>query len=430
MISNRRVVVTGMGVVSAFGTQLDTVWKKLCAGESAISPLTFEDNGTLPIKYAARIDFNTLLAENSAYLPASGLTDRRGVMGFILAFKALEDAGLLALPHINEQHIGIYGCSGVSEISENDRQLWRESRQVEDTDPQDIEALFRQRHNLSFCSGIRCSNDGMINAIASQFSLSGPAINLNAACAGATHAIGLACQSIKRGEAAIMLAGSADSVINLHTLIGLKLLGATATTEKWGNTLCRPFDKDRSGLVAGEGGAFLVLESEEHARRRGAKIYAEIKGYGASLDAYKLTAPHPNGIGAENAIRRAIGDSGLSLDQIDYINAHGTSTPLNDAQESAVIKRIFGSRPPLVSSTKSMLGHWIAAAGAIEAVATVLTVKHHFIPPTINFTTPDPLCDLDYVPNKGRSFSVKNAISNSFGFGGINSCLVIGDYNE
>lgn len=429
MISDRRVVVTGIGVVSAFGTHLDTVWQKLCDGESAVRPLTFEDDGVLPVKYAAQIDFNSLLSEHSTYLPESGITDKRGIMGIISASKALEDAGLFMPTQRNEQHIGIYGCSGVTEISEDDRHLWRKSRHDEDTEQQAIKALFDQRHNLSFYSGIKCSNDGMVKAIAHRFSLSGPAINVNAACAGATHAIGLACQSIKRGEVSIMLAGGADSVINLHTLIGLKLLGATATTEKWGNKLCRPFDKDRSGLVAGEGGAFLVLESEESALRRGANIYAEIKGYGASLDAYKLTAPHPDGISAENAIKRAIKDSGLYLHQIDYINAHGTSTPLNDALESAVIKRIFGSRSPLVSSTKSMLGHWIAAAGAIEAVATVLTVKHKFIPPTINLETADPLCDLDYVPNYGRPFPVKNAITNSFGFGGINSCLVIGDYD-
>ncbi|OKP01817.1 beta-ketoacyl-[acyl-carrier-protein] synthase family protein [Xenorhabdus eapokensis] len=430
MLSDHRVVVTGMGVVSAFGTRLDTVWKKLCDGESAVKPLVFEDNGVLPVKYGAQIDFNTLLTENSASLPTSGITDKRGIMGIISTSRALEDAGLF-MPswEKNKQPIGIYGCSGVTELSEDDRHLWRKSRHDEDTEQQAIAALFEQRHNLSFCSGIRCSNDGMVKEIARRFSLSGPAVNVNAACAGATHAIGLACQSIKRGETSIMLAGGADSVINLHTLIGLKLLGAAATTEKWGNRLCRPFDKDRSGLVAGEGGAFLVLESEESALRRGAKIYAEIKGYGASLDAYKLTAPHPTGIGAESAIRRAIKDSGLHLHQIDYINAHGTSTPLNDAQESAVIKRIFGSQPPLISSTKSMLGHWIAAAGAIEAVATILTVKHKFIPPTINLEIADPLCDLDYVPNYGRPFPVKNAITNSFGFGGINSCLVIGDYD-
>ncbi|WP_323865023.1 beta-ketoacyl-[acyl-carrier-protein] synthase family protein [Xenorhabdus cabanillasii] len=429
MISDRRVVVTGMGIVSAFGTHLDTVWKKLCDGESAVNSLAFEDNGVLPVKYAAQIDFNTLLTENAAYLPEPGITDKRGIMGIISASKALEDAGLSTPILGDEQYIGIYGCSGATEVSEDDRHLWRKNRHAQDTEQQAIEALFNQRHNLSFCSGIRCSNDGMVKAIAHRFSLSGPVINVNAACAGATHAIGLACQSIKRGEASIMLAGGADSVINLRTLIGLKLLGAAATTEKWGNKLCRPFDKNRSGLVAGEGGAFLVLESEESALRRGAKIYAEIKGYGASLDAYKLTAPHPNGIGAESAIRQAIKDSGLYLHQIDYINAHGTSTPLNDVLESAVIKRIFGSRLPLVSSTKSMLGHWIAAAGAIEAVVTVLTVKHKFIPPTINLETADPLCDLDYVPNYGRPFPVKNAITNSFGFGGINSCLVIGDYN-
>ncbi|CDH19386.1 conserved hypothetical protein [Xenorhabdus bovienii str. kraussei Quebec] len=427
MTADRRVVVTGMGIVSAFGSHLDTVWKKLSNGESAIKPLIFGDNGVCPVKYAAQVDFDALLAEYPAYLPEACITEKRGVMGVIAASKALEDAGL-ASSQLMDKHIGIYGCSGVSELSEDDRHLWRKNNHGEDSE-QAIQALFEQRHNLSIYSGIRCSNDGMVKEIARRFSLSGPVINVNAACAGATHAIGLACQSIKRRETSVMLAGGADSVISLHTLIGLKLLGATAITKKWGGRLCRPFDKDRSGLVAGEGGAFLVLESEESALRRGARIYAEVKGYGSSLDAYKLTAPHPDGIGAEIAIRQAIRDSGLHPNQIDYVNAHGTSTPLNDELETAVIKRIFGSQPPLVSATKSMLGHWIAAAGAVEAVATVLTVKNQFIPPTINLETPDPLCDLDYVPQQGRAVPVRNAITNSFGFGGINSCLVIGEYD-
>ncbi|MDC9594860.1 beta-ketoacyl-[acyl-carrier-protein] synthase family protein [Xenorhabdus sp. IM139775] len=419
MKPDHSVFVTGMGIVSAFGTDLDIFWQKLCAGESAIKPLAFGDNGALPVKYAAQIDFDALVAGNSAHLPAAGMTEKRGVMGMIAAAKALEDAGLNPSP-LSDNRIGIYGCSGVSELSEDDRHQWRKC---------DKNTLFGLRHHLSPYSGLRCGNDGMVTAIARRFSLSGPAMNVNAACAGGAHAIGLACQSIKRQETSIMLAGGADSVLNLHALVGLKLLGATAITEKWSDRLCRPFDKNRSGLVAGEGGAFLVLESEESALRRGAKIYAEIKGYGASLDAHKLTAPDPAGLGAENAIRQAIRDSGLRPEQIDYINAHGTSTPLNDALETAVIKRVFGSQPPLVSSTKSMLGHWIAAAGAIEAVATILTVKNQFILPTINLETPDPRCDLDYVPQQGRAAPVQNAITNSFGFGGINSCLVIGGYD-
>ncbi|CDM92107.1 beta-ketoacyl-[acyl-carrier-protein] synthase family protein [Xenorhabdus bovienii] len=423
MVSDRRVVVTGMGIVSAFGTHIDVFWQKLCDGESAVKPLAFADNGALPIKYAAQIDFDSLIANHSAYLPESGMTDRRGVMGIIAAAKALEDAGLHPA-QLAGKRIGIYGCSGVSSTLEDDRNLCRHSHEPV------MQSLLQQRNNLGTYSGIRCSNDGMVTEIARQLALAGPVVNVNAACAGATHAIGLACQSIRRGEATMMLAGGADSVISLRTLVGLNLLGATATTEKWGDRFCRPFDKNRSGLVAGEGGAFLVLESEESALSRGAKIYAEITGYGASLDAYKLTAPHPDGIGAENVIRKAIRDSGLEPHQIDYVNAHGTSTPLNDELETAVIKRIFGSQPPLISSIKSMLGHWIAAAGAVETVATVLTVKNKFIPPTINLETPDPLCDLDYVPQKGRPFPVKNAITNSFGFGGINSCLVIGDYGD
>lgn len=415
---SNRVVVTGMGIVSSYGTDLANFWQNLKEGRSAVKKLSITDGTPLAIKYGAEVDFQKLITQFAKELPPRNTTDRRGVMGLIAAKNAIQNAGLSATSLL--KHSGIFACSGVVEITEVDRSICKN-----DADP--LSRLYNHRHFLSPFSGICCSNDGMVNEIAKRYGLSGPVANINAACAGGTQAIGLAFRAIKRNEASIMLCGGADSVLSLRTLIGLKLLGATASTNKFGDKLCRPFDKDRCGLVAGEGAAFLVLESEKSALKRNATIYAEVKGYGSTLDAYKLTAPHPEGRGAAMAIRHAIAESELALENIQCINAHGTSTHLNDVIETKVIKSIF-RHPPPIHSVKSILGHWIAAAGAIEAVTSVLTVKHNFIPPTINLTNPDPECDLDYVANKGRSTVISNVLSNLFGFGGINACLVIGDY--
>ncbi len=416
-----RVVITGIGIISAWGHCHNMFWSNLCSGRSAIKRLALTEGTSLPVRYGAPVDFEQLTTAFPHLLPPFGVTDRRGVMGLIAANKAISDAGIND-HEVREMKMGVFACSGVVEIQEADRVLCKGSSFP-------LQTLRDKYSSLSRFSGISCANDGMVAEIARRYRLTGPMSNVNAACSGGSHAIGLAYRAIQRGEAEIMLAGGADSVLSLRTLTGLKLLGATATTEKWGEALCRPFDKFRSGLVAGEGAAFMILESEKHALSREANIYAELKGYGSSLDAWKLTAPHPEGRGAEAAIRDALYDSGLHQEHIQYINAHGTSTPLNDVIETAVIRRIFeGTKVPLVSSTKSMTGHWIAAAGALEAVITALTVKHDFIPPTINLSIPDPECDLDYVANHGRKRLVSNAMSNSFGFGGINTCLVMGDY--
>lgn len=413
-----RVVISGMGVVSPYGTELNDFWQNLKEGRSAIKKLSITDGLPLGIKYGAEVDFQKLITQYSEDLPPRNITDRRGVMGLIAAKKAIQDADLST--HFLLKNSGIFACSGVVEITEVDRAICK-------NDENPLLKLYNHRHFLSPFSGLCCSNDGMVNEIAKRYGLTGPVANINAACAGGAQAIGLAFHAIKRNEASIMICGGADSVLSLRTLIGLKLLGAMASTDKFGDKLCSPFDKHRCGLVPGEGAAFLVLESEKSAIKRNARIYAEVKGYGSSLDAYKLTAPHPEGRGAIIAIRNAIAESKLALDNIQCINAHGTSTQLNDIIETKIIKSIF-KHPPLIHSVKSILGHWIAAAGAIEAIASVLTVKNNFIPPTINLTNPDPECDLDYVANKGRSVVINNVLSNSFGFGGINACLVIGEY--
>jgi 3-oxoacyl-[acyl-carrier-protein] synthase II len=252
------------------------------------------------------------------------------------------------------------------------------------------------------------------------------------ACASGTQAIGTGFRAIQRGDADVMLAGGADSMINPVGLVFFVLLGAASVSSEDPLNSCRPFDRKRSGLVMGEGSGFALLEEEGHALRRGANIYAEVAGYGSSMDAYQLTAPHPGGKGAEQSMRSALKDAGLAPEEIDYINAHGTSTKLNDIAETFAIKNLFGdySRSLAISSSKPMIGHLLAASGGPEFIYTVLSVKHDAVHPTINLTHPDPKCDLDYVAEGKRLMRVRAALSNSFGFGGQNASIIVRKYQS
>jgi 3-oxoacyl-[acyl-carrier-protein] synthase II len=291
----------------------------------------------------------------------------------------------------------------------------------------DWRTFFRNRNARN--PNFRRPNDHLAVLVARQNGCGGPVINVSSACAGAAQAIGMGFRMVRRGEIDCMLVGGADSVLNLPTMIGLHLLGAPSTSQLHGDRLSRPFDRQRSGLVAGEGAGMVLLESEAHARARGATIYGEVVGYGSSLDAYGVTAPHPDGAGAVLAMSKALDDAGIAPQAIDCINAHGTSTILNDPIETKAIKRVFADakhyRRIPVTANKSMFGHLIAAAGAPEFIATTLTVKFGVIPPTLNLDNPDPACDLDYVPHIARIRTVEYALSNSFGFGGLNAALVV-----
>lgn len=424
---SQRVVITGMGIVSAYGNNpcytKEHFWENISAGKNAIQSWQPEGLNGFPVQYAATINFDKFRIHFSDLLRNTPLLERRGYFGYVAAHLALKDAGLQNKELSGVKDLGIASCSGVPEIHESELMALGVGEY-----PQTL-----ARYQPSDHSGFTTTNDSMVAAIAAEQFLCGPVLNINGACAGAAQAIGLAYRAIQRGETLAMLAGGADSVTNLRVMSGLFLLGATATTSPRKEQLCCPFDKDRSGLVAGEGGAFLVLESLTSALQRGATIYAEVLGYGSTLDAYKVTAPHPEGKGAIEAMSAAISNAKLKPHDIDYINAHGTSTPLNDSVETKVIKKLFGSGKaqhcPPVSSTKSMIGHWISAAAVPESIATILGIYHSTLPPTINLQNPDPECDLDYVSEGARPCDIRYALSNSFGFGGINASIVLGRYS-
>lgn len=421
-----RVFVTGLGLVCGLGLHWSEVWEKMLAGESAIRAWQPDGVNAYPVKYAAPVDmaafehrYGVIGGDNGDLsLP----NERRTRFGLAAALQAVEDAGLVE----GGPRMGVAIGSGVPERSIADMLL-----AVGPNGP-DWQHLYRQRAALN--SALRHGNDHLAGLIARRYDARALTLNTSTACAGAAHAIGVAFRAIRRGEVDCMIAGGADSVLNMLTMTALNLLGAPSIATRFGDKLCRPFDRQRSGFVAGEGGGIVILESETSARRRGAKIYAEVCGFGSSLDAYAVTAPRPDGSGAAMAMQRAIDDARLAKTDIGYINAHGTSTPLNDAAETLAIKTVFSDgahfKTLAVSANKSMLGHLIAAAGAPEFIATCLSLAQGKITPTINLERADPECDLDYVPGVARAVPLMAALSNSFGFGGLNTCLALKRHQE
>lgn len=422
----KRVVVSGLGVVCGLGFHWEPFWKKLINGESSIERWRMDGEDDFPVKYASSVDLDALYKAFADEGVLGGSMERRSRFGVAAARAALRDAGIKE----GEGGLGRLGVLVGSGVAEQDRD---DLFQAMGTDGPSWENYFKNIEKLNPDTGNFHTNDSLAAAIARQNNCSGPVVNFSSACAGATQALGQGFRMVRRGETPWVLAGGCDSVLNFRTMIGLYLLGATSTTEKFGAGLCRPFDRDRSGLVAGEGAGMLLLEEHEHALERGAKIYAEFKGFGASLDAYRVTAPRPDGSGAALAMERALADAGLYPEEVDHINAHGTSTPLNDPIESLAIKSVFESnghyRNLTVTSNKASFGHLIAAAGAPEAISAVLAVKEDLVPPTLNLENPEDGCDLDYVPKTSKRQKIRNALSNSFGFGGLNSCLAVGKYH-
>ncbi|HSC79093.1 MAG TPA: beta-ketoacyl-[acyl-carrier-protein] synthase family protein [Chitinolyticbacter sp.] len=418
---SERVFVTGLGAVTGLGLDVAALWQGLCQGRSAIRRWQPEGVSDFPVRYAAPVDWDAFqCAYRSAFWWQTPM-ERRSRFGLAAAEQAVNDAGLTLLAG-DERRLGVTIGSGVPERDPADLLLALGS------DGPDWQRLYRRVAELNPNSGLVNSNDQLAALIARRFDLAGPVLHFSTACAGAAHAIGHGFRMIRRGEVDAMVVGGADSVLNLPTMIGLLLLGAPSIAEKFGDTLCRPFDRDRSGFVAAEGGAVLVLESERSALERGARIYAEIVGFGSAMDAYRITAPHPEGRGAALAMQRALRDAQLAPDEIDHINAHGTSTPLNDPAETLAIRQVFGDCAGriAISSNKSMLGHLIAAAGAPECIATVLAVRDGQVPPTLNLSQPDETCNLDYVPGSAaRAMPVRAALCNSFGFGGLNACIAV-----
>ncbi|GAB6072703.1 beta-ketoacyl-ACP synthase II [Venenivibrio stagnispumantis] len=407
----RRVVITGLGAVTPLGENVKEYWEGLINGKSGIDIIKRFDPVAynLPVLIAGEVKN----IDYSKYLDSKELKRMSDFVKFavIAAKEAILDSGL-DLEKIDKEKAGVIVGTGIGGL-----------RDIEEQQMVLMEKGARRVSPFFIPSGISNMASGYISI---EFGFKGPNSCVVTACATGTHSIGDAFKIIQRGDADIMIAGGTESAITPLGIAGFANMKALSTRNEEPTKASRPFDAERDGFVMGEGAGILVLEELEHAIKRGAKIYAEVVGYGMTGDAYHITAPCADADGAIRVMKMALNDARINPTEVDYINAHGTSTPLNDRVETHAIKEVFKEHAYKlkISSVKSMIGHLLGAAGAVEAVATALTIKHGIIPPTINYEHPDPYCDLDYVPNKAIEYPVKVAISNSFGFGGTNACLV------
>jgi len=420
----RRVVVTGIGWVNPLGWGIDAVWKRLLAGESGVGMITRFDASNFPTRIAAEIhgwDVSDV-GEDPADWAHQGLHTRFAVGA---GKKAVADSGIgdgLGDP----TRFGVYTGSGEGQ---QDFHRFTEMM-VAALEETTLNVTKFTKKGLEILHPV-CELEQEPNMpaahLASLFNAQGPNVNCLTACAASSQAVGEAVEIIRRGDADLMLAGGTHTMIHPFGVTGFNLLTALSTNNANPQGASRPFDRNRDGFVLGEGAAMVVLEELERARGRGAKIYGEIVGYGSTADAFRITDAHPEGRGAISCIKLALADAGLDPEAIDYINAHGTSTGVNDKVETLAIKQVFGARAYQipVSSTKSMMGHLIAAAGATELIICLLAIRDNVVPPTTNYETPDPDCDLDYVPNVSRAHACNNVLTNSFGFGGQNITLIV-----
>lgn len=402
-------------MVTPFGLRVEDIWAKLVCGHSAIGPITRFDPAAFKTRIAGEIkDFNP---ENFMDRKIARRMDRFIQFALAAASFAAEDSRLPALDSCNDR-LGVAigsAVGGVETFEKNSRLVFQEKYR-------EVSPFFITSYIGNMAAG----------QVAIRYKARGPNHCPLTACAAGTHAIGEAFKIVQRGDADAMIAGGAEAPVSRSFWAGLDVLRALSTRNDEPQKASRPFDKDRDGFVTSEGSVLLILEELTSALRRGSKIYGEILGYGTSCDAYHVTSPSTDGAGGALSMKNALDDAGLQPQDIDYINAHGTSTVLNDASETLSIKKVFGEysyRIP-ISSTKSMAGHSFGTAGAMEAAVCLLTIQHQTIHPTINYTTPDPNCDLDYVPNKARKAKVEICLSNSFGFGGTNGTLIIGKFRE
>ncbi len=410
-----RVVVTGLGAVTPLGNDVPTLWENLLVGRSGAGPITQFDPSGLEVRIAAEVkDFDpvALFGRREARRH-----DRFTLFALAAARQAIVDAGLW-FEEEDRDAIGVLigtGIGGVLTLLEN----------------YDVLRQSGPRRVSPFMVPMMMPNAASA-VIAITYGLRGPNICVASACATGAHAIGEAAEMIRRGDAAVMICGGSEAAVHPLAISGFANMGALSARNDDPARASRPFDAGRDGFVLGEGAGVMVLESLEHARARGVRIYAELVGYGASCDAFHIAAPEESGEGAALAMRRALADAGLPPEAVDYINAHGTSTPLNDRIETQAIRAVFGPHADrlAVSSTKSMIGHLMGAAGAVEAIVCVKSLQTGWVHPTINYETPDPDCDLDYVPNRARRLEPRVALSNSFGFGGHNGCLIFRRWEE
>jgi 3-oxoacyl-[acyl-carrier-protein] synthase II len=412
----RRVVVTGMGAVTPVGNDVATMWESLLTGRSGAAPITHFDATTFEVRFACEVkNFDPLQFMDRKEAKRADQFTQYAVAA---AKQAMVNAGFSDGTGYDPFNTGVIIGSGIGglKIFEEQHDVYRQRG------PSKISPFFIPMFISDIAAGI----------VSMQFQAKGPNYATVSACATSAHAIGDAFRTIQYGDADVMITGGAEATVTPMAIGGFSNMKALSERNDSPETASRPFDLTRDGFVMGEGAAVLVLEELEHARNRGAKIYSEIVGYGATGDAYHLTAPAPNGEGAQRAMKRALNDAGLRPEDIQYINAHGTSTPANDLNETAAIKAVFGEHASKVSvsSTKSATGHMLGAAGAVEAVIGTLAINNGIVPPTINYNTPDPECDLDYTPNKPVEREVNAIISNSFGFGGHNATLALKRYTD
>ena len=409
-MSERRVVITGMGVITPLGSDLNVFWQNLLAGKSGIGPVTRFDVTNFDCKIGGEVkDFNP-----EEFMPAKETrrTDRYTHYAVGAARKALADSGI-DLGTQDLDRVGVLvgsGIGGMETIEEQAGILFKKG-------PQRVSPFMIPMLIVNMASGY----------ISMLLGVKGPNLAVVSACATATHALGEAARAIVHNDADVMIAGGSEAAITQLGYAGFCSMRAMSTRNNEPTRASRPFDAERDGFVMGEGAGVCILESLEHARKRHARIYCEIAGYGITGDAYHMSAPAPEGEGAARSMAMALRHAKLNPDQIDYINAHGTSTPVWDKCETQAIKKIFGAhaRKLAISSTKSMTGHLLGAAGSVETAACALAIQHNIVPPTTNYEHPDPDCDLDYVPNKAREINVFACVNNSLGFGGHNATLIV-----
>lgn len=411
----RRVVVTGLGCISPVGNNVEDTWASLLAGKSGAGKITHFDASRHKTQFAAEVkgfDGAALFGTRDARK-----MDRFTQFAIAATQEALNQSGL-KIEEANRDRVGVVIGTGIGGIGT----LLEQAEVMRERGPDRVSPFLVPMM-------ISDSAPGML---AIRCGARGPNMALATACASGNNAIGEALEMIRRGAADVMIAGASEAALVPVAMAGMNVMTALSTRNDDPQAASRPFDKDRDGFLMGEGAGILILESLEHALGRGASILAEVKGYGTTDDAHHISAPAENGAGAAISMKLALEDAGLTIDDIHYINAHGTSTPLNDKSETAAIKTVFGEQAYQipVSSTKSMTGHLLGASGAVEAVFCIKAIRDEILPPTINYHTPDPECDLDYVPNQARKALPKNVMSNSFGFGGHNATLVIGRFEE
>ena len=411
----RRVVVTGIGLVTSLGSGTDATWAALLAGTSGAGPITKFDATSFSTRFACEVKgFDPL-----AFVGKKDVKKMDVFIQFAIAASqcAMDDSGL-AITAANAPEVGVCIGSGIGGF----RTIEDEHTALVDGGPRKISPFFIPASIINLASG----------QVSIRFGAKGPNLATCTACSASAHAVGDSYEIIKRGDADVMITGGSEAAITPMSVGGFGALRALSTRNDEPTRASRPFDKDRDGFIIGEGSGIVILEELEHARARGARIYAEIIGYGMSGDAYHITAPSEDGDGAVRVMTKALKKAGLQPSDIDYVNAHGTSTPFNDKLETLALRRTFGdhARRLAISSTKSMTGHLLGAAGGLEAGISALAIHHQVAPPTINLEAPDPECDLDYVPHTARPMTIRHVLSNSFGFGGTNAALVLRRYEE